>query len=332
MPDAPASAAAASVLFLNVAGLAKRPVAEQARVKERLEALVARVLAPLAAADRIVADQVDGIAVALLASPADALQAARRARRMAARHGRESLPLRVSLNHGLLRVAPDDHGELWLTGDAIAAGASIAGFTEPGRILASRSFRDALQPADPERAAHLRPAGTFTDAALRAHELYAFEPSAADLGATLGAAGTRRRRLALIGTLSVVGVLAAGFAARAARRAAAQARRPAVVELAIAPWGAVFIDGESRGRSPPLQRLEIAAGQHTIEIRHPPQPPVTLQVVLDPGEALTVRHSFAAPAPAPKPALTRKPAPPPVQEKPSAIRRAWNDFRKSLPF
>ena len=326
MPDAPGSAAAASVLFLNVPGLAKRPVAEQARVKERLEALVERAIAPLAAPDRIVADQVDGIAVAVLGSPVEALQVARRARRLAARTRRESLPLRVSLNHGLLRVAPDDHGELWLAGDAIAAGASIGGFAEPGRILASRSFRDALDPVDPERAALLRPAGTFTDAALRAHELYAFESSATDLGATPGSAGPRRRRMLLIGTLGVIGILAAGFAARAARRAAT---RPAVVELAIAPWGLVFIDGLSRGRSPPLQRVEVPPGRHTIEIRHPPQPPVTVQVELDPGEELSVGHSFAAPAP--KPTVARKPAPPP-QERPSAVRRAWNDFRKSLPF
>jgi len=57
---------------------------------------------------------------------------------------------------------------------------------------------------------------------------------------------------------------------------------------------------------------------------------VTVQVELDPGEELSVRHSFAAPAP--KPTLARKPAPPPPQERPSAARRAWNDFRKSLPF
>jgi hypothetical protein len=131
----------------------------------------------------------------------------------------------VSLNHGPLRVAPDDHGELWLTGDAIAAGASIAGLAEPGRILASRAFRDALQPVDPERAAGLRPAGTFTDAASRAHELYAFEASAADPRAQVGTGGPRRRRLFLIGALSIAGLLAAGLAVRAARRAAARARR-----------------------------------------------------------------------------------------------------------
>ncbi len=330
MPDAPATAAAASVLFLNVPGLAKRPAAEQARVKERLEALAERAIAPLAAPERIVADQVDGIAVAVLDSPADALQVARRARRLAARQGRESLPLRVSLNHGPLRVAPDDRGELWLLGEAIATGAAIAAAAEPGRIFASRSFRDALQPVDPDRAAHLRPAGTVTDGASRPHEVFTFEPSAVDLGATVGPGGRRRRRLFVIGGLSVAGLLAAGLAARAARRAAARARRPAVVELAIAPWGAVFIDGESKGRSPPLERIEVGPGRHTIEIRHPPQPPVTVQVDLDPGEELTVRHSFATPAP--KPALARKPAPPPAPEKPSAIRRAWNDFRKSLPF
>ena len=338
MANPPGSTTAAvSVVFLSLVDFATQPVATQARLKERLEGLVTKVIAGLTRADRIVADQTDGVAVAVLSSPADALQLARRARRHAGR-GRDALPLRIGVNHGALRLAPDAQGEVWLVGDVVAAGASIAGFAEPGSVVASRSFRDALQPDDPAGVELLRPAGTFTDSGLRSHELFAFDASARDLGAT-DLFPPPRRRLLLIAATSVVGILAAGFAARLARRAAARAKRPAMIELDIAPWGIVIVDGEPKGKTPPLQRLEVPPGRHAIEIRHPQQPPVVAQVDLGPAEAFTLRHSFAMPAPAasPAPPSSPKPAPKPVpaakpapQEKPSAVRRAWDEFRKSL--
>lgn len=302
MPEAPGSAAAASVVFLTLVDFVKKPAADQARVKERLEALIVRAIAPLAAADRIVADAIDGGVVAVLGSPAGALQVARRARRLAKRDSGETLALRVGVNHGALRLAADGQGELWLVGDAIRVGASIAGAAEPGRILASRSFRDALQPVDPQRAELLRPAATFADPALRALEIYAFEPSAAEVGATPPAVAAPWRRRAVVATLLVAAILAAGVGVRAWRRAAALAKRPAAVALAISPWGEVLIDGERRGRSPPVTRLEVGAGRHTIEIRHPEQPPKTVQVALAPGEEIAVKHTFAPPPPPPAPA------------------------------
>ena len=40
------------------------------------------------------------------------------------------------------------------------------------------------------------------------------------------------------------------------------------LELAVAPWGEVLVDGKSRGVSPPLRVLDVAPGAHTIEIRN----------------------------------------------------------------
>ena len=312
MPDAPGSTTAASVVFLTVADFVKKPAADQARIKERLEALIVRAIAPLAAADRIVADAVDGGVVAVLGSPAGALQVARRARRLAKRDAGETLALRVGVNHGALRLAADGQGELWLVGDAIRVGASIAGAAEPGRILASRSFRDALEPVDPRRAELLRPAATFADPALSALEIYAFESSAADTDAATGAVAAPWRRRAVVATLLAAAILAAGVGVREWRRAAALAKRPAVVALAISPWGEVLIDGERRGKSPPVTRLEVGAGRHTIEIRHPEQPPVTVQVALSPGEEIAVKHTFAPPPPPPAPAPQVVPTPQPA--------------------
>jgi class 3 adenylate cyclase len=64
------------------------------------------------------------------------------------------------------------------------------------------------------------------------------------------------------------------------------------VELAVAPWGEVLVDGSSRGVSPPLRVLEIAPGAHTVEIRNSTFPAHVERVQLKAGEAVRIRHRF----------------------------------------
>jgi class 3 adenylate cyclase len=64
------------------------------------------------------------------------------------------------------------------------------------------------------------------------------------------------------------------------------------LELAVAPWGEVLVDGKSRGVSPPLRTLDIPAGSHTIEIRNSTFPSRVEKVNLKAGEAITIRHRF----------------------------------------
>ena len=56
--------------------------------------------------------------------------------------------------------------------------------------------------------------------------------------------------------------------ARLERPPAPLASGNARVELAVAPWGEVLVDGHSRGVSPPLRVLEVVPGAHTVEIRN----------------------------------------------------------------
>jgi hypothetical protein len=67
---------------------------------------------------------------------------------------------------------------------------------------------------------------------------------------------------------------------------------PGRLELAIAPWGKVFVDGQERGVSPPLRALDIPAGSHTIVIHNSDFPPYVERVVIRTGEATKVRHRF----------------------------------------
>ena len=64
------------------------------------------------------------------------------------------------------------------------------------------------------------------------------------------------------------------------------------LELAVAPWGEVLVDGKSRGVSPPLRTLDLAPGAHTIELRNSTFPAHVEQVELKPGEAVRIKHRF----------------------------------------
>jgi len=67
---------------------------------------------------------------------------------------------------------------------------------------------------------------------------------------------------------------------------------PGRLELAVAPWGEVVVDGKSRGLSPPLRIVEVPAGAHTIEIRNSTFPVHVARVDVKPGEAVRIQHRF----------------------------------------
>ena len=56
---------------------------------------------------------------------------------------------------------------------------------------------------------------------------------------------------------------------RAANRDTRAAPGKASYQLQIAPWGNVVVDGVNRGISPPLKRLTLTPGRHTVQITHP---------------------------------------------------------------
>ncbi len=271
----------ASVILLRSHEYARKPVAEQARVKGQLEALVAIAVSPLPPGRWLVLDAPEGLAVVVLEGVEPALDAAERALVAAA-----DLPLAIGLNHGPILAETRASGDTLLAGDGIETATVVAGFASPGQLLVTRSVREAIAEQSPERAEDLRSAGVFTDARVRAHELFA--PDA-------HAASRRRRRLAALGAIGFCGILALGFAARAARQRRASSGR-ATIEFEIAPRGDVFIDGAAKGRSPPLTSIEIAPGTHVIEVRSSQNAPLRLRANLQRGETMAIRHSFGAPA------------------------------------
>jgi hypothetical protein len=287
-------------------------------------------------AERIVLDTSDGLAVVVSGRPRAALALAARSQ------GSADIPLCIGVSHGPVKPVSDALRGTGIVGDALASGLTLANAAAPGRFVASRSFREALKIDTPARAADLRAAGNFTDTSLRSHELFTYDRRAAR---------TRRWRLLAFGTLAIAAILGTGFGARFARLAYEPPPpppiRPAVIELNITPRGEVFVDGVWQGTSPPLTRLEVGPGAHSIEVRNRPSPPLSLEVSLGSGEAMTITHTFTAPPPppvaksAPKTAAKRpekkaeKKVEKKVQKKAEEPRRKtpgdyWRDFRREI--
>lgn len=325
-------ASPSSVVVLRIAEFSRKPVAEQARLKERLEALVTFAIRPLPAGARIVLDAPEGVAIVVLGGPEAALDLAKRSQFVA-----EDLRLCIGINHGPVMSALDALRGPGLIGDGLTAGVTLSNAAKPGRFVASRSFREALKASDADRVRELGAAGTYTDAQLRVHELFALD---------WRPAFARYRRLLAYGSLAVAAIVVAGFAARFARVAfeppPPPPPKPALIHLEITPYGNVFIDGVLRGTSPPLAEIEIDPGPHAIEVRNPPSPPLRLEVTVGAGDEMTIRHSFVAPklpakAP-PKSAPPRKkpePRPAPKPKKPpekkdKTIGDYWRQFRRDL--
>ena len=87
-------------------------------------------------------------------------------------------------------------------------------------------------------------------------------------------------------------------AAKAAPSAPAPPAEPTLpsglLHIAISPWGQVEINGTVVGTTPPLTRLELPQGEHTITVRNEDFPPHTQRVQVDPERPVTVKHRFGS--------------------------------------
>ncbi|HET9642383.1 MAG TPA: serine/threonine-protein kinase [Burkholderiaceae bacterium] len=64
--------------------------------------------------------------------------------------------------------------------------------------------------------------------------------------------------------------------------------------IAVSPWGEVEIDGVKAGISPPLSRLMLPEGDHTIVLRNNDNPPFMKTVRITADEPVTLRYRFGS--------------------------------------
>ena len=66
----------------------------------------------------------------------------------------------------------------------------------------------------------------------------------------------------------------------------------ALITLAIAPWGEVFVDGDRKGVSPPVNEVEVAPGKRKIEIKNAGFPVYTQVLDVKADQKIRIKHKF----------------------------------------
>jgi hypothetical protein len=164
-----------SVLFLDMAEYYKKSDSGQISLKERFNAYLSVAIRDVPIGDRLILHTGDGAALSFLGDVGDALQAAMRMRE-SLRDGMQMEPpllVRMGINIGPVRLVRDINGQPNIVGDGINVAQRVMGFADPGQILVSRSYYDAVSRLSPEFAGMFRYQGSRTDKHVREHEIYA---------------------------------------------------------------------------------------------------------------------------------------------------------------
>jgi PEGA domain-containing protein len=293
-----------SVVFLDIAEYSKKPVAEQIRLKDRFNALIADAIRNVPVNERIILDTGDGAAISFLSDPEDALFVALTIRD-ATTHPPPGefgpLPVRIGINLGPVRLIKDINGQPNIIGDGINVAQRVMSFSSPGQVLASRSYYEVVSSLREDYSALFRYEGSRTDKHVRAHDVYALgypgvgfkslreggPGPVASPGA--GALAAQRTRLLWIGVpLAVVAILAAAGLIRAhkhrtessqpiAQPAAPIATEPSAPAAEPSPTAAAPPAPSAEPSAPMAapatqQRSEIAPGAKEPARQRPPRP------------------------------------------------------------
>jgi hypothetical protein len=375
-----------SVFFLDIVEYSKKSVAGQISLKERFNAFLSIAIRDVPVNDRIILDTGDGAAISFLGDIEDALQAALSMRSSLLGEGvrmEPTLLVRMGVNLGPVRLVKDINGQPNIVGDGINVAQRVMGFADPGQILVSRSYYDAVSRLSQEYAGMFHYQGSRTDKHVREHEVYAIgypgdftstQRSIALKEEVEHSTGWRRaiattkiyweefihnvavwerrgidafKSASTVQKVTVAGISAVlmfsmvlGIYKLAHRPVVPNSKQvvatspvvspasavvappqpvvvheaekkvqgvkqssrvrtlvettggPAVVSLAVLPWGEIYLDGKLQGVSPPLLELQVVAGTHKMEIRNSSFPVYKEVIKAQPGEKIKIKHSF----------------------------------------
>lgn len=165
-----------SVVFLDIVEYSKKSVSGQISLKERFNAFLSIAIRDVPVNDRIILDTGDGAAISFLGDISDALHAALSMRSSLLSEGVRMEPpllVRIGVNLGPVRLVKDINGQPNIVGDGINVAQRVMGFADPGQILVSRSYYDAVSRLSQEYAGMFHYQGSRTDKHVREHEVYA---------------------------------------------------------------------------------------------------------------------------------------------------------------
>jgi class 3 adenylate cyclase len=178
-----------NVLFLDIVGYSKKSVVEQISVKERFNAYLKEAIRAVPIEDRVILDTGDGAAINFLGDVEDALQVAIAMQKFlrADELKQPALQVRMGINLGPVRLIRDINGHPNIIGDGINSSQRVMGFANPGQILVSRPYYEAMSNLSSKYSRLFRFEGSRTDKHhVREYELYAIaHPGEAGLGGTM---------------------------------------------------------------------------------------------------------------------------------------------------
>ena len=156
-----------SILFLDMVDYSKRDVAEQVRIKQRFNLVMASALGHVEPDERVVVDTGDGAAITFLGDPERALYVA-----LEVFDNVGELPVRMGINLGPVSLMKDLNGLDNVIGDGINVAQRIMSFAAAGELLVSRHFYDVVSRLSDDYASMFRQEGARTDKHQREHEVY----------------------------------------------------------------------------------------------------------------------------------------------------------------
>ncbi|MBK6981010.1 MAG: hypothetical protein IPH30_05605 [Betaproteobacteria bacterium] len=169
-----------SVVFIDLVGYSKKPVAEQIRLKTSLTNNLSEAIKDIPVNDRIILDTGDGAAISFLGDPEDALFTTLSLRDAMVRDNQTATQVeqsgddsvRMGINLGPVKLVKDINGHPNIIGDGINVAQRIMSFARPGQIVVSRSYYDVVSNLASEYAKLFTYEGSRTDKHVREHEIY----------------------------------------------------------------------------------------------------------------------------------------------------------------
>lgn len=165
----------ASVVFLDIVGYSKQPVANQIAFREHMGKIITEAIAHVPEDDRLIIDAGDGAALCFLGDPEDALVAAMNLLgilRNSEADGAPSFALRIGINLGPVKPGYDVTGRRNVIGDGINVAQRVMSFAKPNQILVSRSFYEVIGCLSTEYEQLFQYQGVRKDKHVREHAVY----------------------------------------------------------------------------------------------------------------------------------------------------------------
>ena len=165
----------ATVLFFDMVGYTRQPVAKQIELKGQFNELVSEFIKEFDETQRIILDTGDGAAIGFLQHPQDALDVAIEFRAAVTASNHRDYPelkVRAGIHLGPVNVVKDMNGQFNMVGDGINDAQRIMSFADADQVFVSRAYYDVVSRLAAGYAELFKYRGVKKDKHGREHQVY----------------------------------------------------------------------------------------------------------------------------------------------------------------